>query len=188
MITPEKPRILLVSGRTCSGKSTLVGNLVLSESFKMLDGITTRPPRDSDLPGEYSYMSDDEFNSISPEDMIFSTKHGSPSRYTLLRSAVRSALADLHHVYTRPLSPSSAHKVVTEFGEDAVKVLYLPTPNQEEAERRAIERGDSPEILATRAANESGWDDFSQTASGIHVAQGVTTEELRAEALALMQL
>lgn len=152
----------------------------------MLDGKTTRPPRPSDLPGEYSYVSDDEYDAFSPDDMLFSTKHGSPSRYTLLRSAVGAALADPDYFYTRPLSPSSAEKVVTEFGQDHVKVLYLPTPNPVEAERRALERGDSPATLVARATNEAKWDSLAREAPGIHVAQGETIEELHAEALALM--
>lgn len=188
MTSPEKPRILIATGRTCSGKSTLVGNLIGKDSFKMLDAKTTRPPRDSDLPGEYSYITNEEYDAIPAPDMIFSTKHGSPSRYTLLRSAIKAALADPHHIYTRPLSPSSASKVVNEFGEDSIKVLYLPTPNPEEAERRIVERGDSLAILAARATNEESWDDLAGTTSGIHIAKSTTIEDIHAETLILMGL
>lgn len=187
MSSIEVPKILIATGRTGSGKTTLVGNLIAKSGFKMVNGLTTRAPRSSDLPGEFTYLSDAEFDATPAADMMFSTKHGSPSRYTFLRSAVHAALNDGVNTYTRPLSPVSAGKVVAEFGEQVIKVLYLPTPDSDELERRVIARGDNPAMFTARAENEAGWDDIAKATPGIHVATGSTIQELHAEALELMR-
>jgi len=71
MATIEVPRILIATGRTCSGKTTLVGALIAQNSFVMLGAETTRPERDGDLPGEYRYHSDSTFDArLSRESCI----------------------------------------------------------------------------------------------------------------------
>lgn len=187
MNSPEAPRILIASGKICSGKTTLISRLVRENGFKVVSAITTRPARPGDFPGEYDYLSEHVFEALDKSDMMWATQHGSPpARYTLLRSTVRAAIADADHLYTRPLSVSSASSVMREFGPNLIKVIYLPTPDPVELERRAQQRGDNPANLATRLANEASWDELASETPGFHVAQGQTAEELHAEALSLM--
>jgi len=197
MTTPETPRILFATGTTGSGKSTLAGNLITKNGFCMLSADTTRYPRDSDLPGEFNHLTDEQFDTIDPDDMLYVAQHGvpataeqqRPARYTLLRSAVESAIADRANHYTRPLAPKSTGILLREFGSVAVKVIYLPTPrNTEEVERRVIERGDDPSILAARMHEEANWIELARQTPGIHIAEGTTIEELHQEALELMGL
>jgi len=187
MPNPEASRILIATGTICAGKTTLVGRLVTENGFRVLSAITTRTPRSSDFPGEYNHLTDEEFDALDPADMMWSTKHGSPAaRYTLLRSIVRTSIEDTQNHYTRPLSPQSAQKVMRAFGPNVVKVMYLPTPSNEELERRALERGDDPVNLSVRLNNEAGWDEFARGVSDFYIAESHTVEELHEEALNLM--
>ncbi|HUC87975.1 MAG TPA: hypothetical protein VMR95_02405 [Candidatus Binatia bacterium] len=188
MTTSESPRILIATGRTCAGKSTLVGRLIADNGFRIFSGETTRLPRDGDLPGEFNYLTNDEFDALNPKDMLFSSQHGLLSRYTLLNSVVEAALADEHNRYTRPLAPISAEKLVKKFGATAVKVIYLPTPDPLELNRRATARGDDPISVQVRVNHEFDWDEITRQTRSIYIAQGHTPEELQAEALALMEL
>jgi len=186
MSNPEAPRLLIATGTICAGKTTLMGRLVTEKGFRVLSAITTRVPRDSDFPGEYNYLSGTEFSALDPQDMMYNTQHGAPAaRYTLLRSVVRDSIKDTDYHYTRPLSLPSAEKVMRIFGEDVVKVIYLPTPDRAELERRALQRGDDPANLSTRIENESKWDEFAKQVPGFHIAKGQTPDELYEEALHL---
>lgn len=195
MTTKEKPRILFATGTTGSGKSTLAGNLVSKNSFRMLPAETTRRPRDSDLPGEFNHLTDVQFDAINPDDMLYTAQHGEisvlgraqPPRYTLLRSVVEVALNG-KFPYVRPLAPKSTGILLREFGAAAIKVIYLPSPDPTEAERRIVERGGDPAILSARRNDEGSWDELARQTPGIYIAEGITIAELHQEALELMGL
>lgn len=55
-------KILVLIGRTCSGKDTVVNNLVKKYGFKKLTTYTSRPKRKGEKDGiTYHYISEDEF-------------------------------------------------------------------------------------------------------------------------------
>jgi|GEM_PF-2283343 len=193
MTTPVRPRILIESGKLCSGKSTLTRINVEHAGFLMLTGETTRAPRTDDVKDEFRYLSDAEFDALPPEDMLWATRHGAPSRYTLLRSVVDAALADIDpetgegRLYTRPLAPASAGKLIAEYG-DVVRVIYLPSPSWSVLAERLWTRDESPVSMASRIASEADWDEIARNTPGICIAEGHTLQELHDEGLALMGL
>ena len=55
-------KIIVLIGRTCSGKDTVVNNLVKKYGFKKLTTYTSRPKRKGEKDGiTYHYISEDEF-------------------------------------------------------------------------------------------------------------------------------
>ncbi|MEO8863147.1 MAG: hypothetical protein ABI354_02380 [Candidatus Saccharimonadales bacterium] len=188
MANPENPRILIATGTLCAGKTTLMSRLVSSRGFLVLGAVTTRAPRDSDFVGEYSYLTDREFDSLNPADMMWNRRHGSPSRYTMLRSVAKIALEDKNNIYTRPLSPHSAVEVANEFGHSTTKVIYLPTPTADVLEKRVIQREQSMDEFTSRIEGELSWDEYAKREPSIYMAEGCSVEDIEAEALALMRL
>lgn len=57
--------ILTITGPSGSGKSTLSKLLAQHMGAKPIESVTTRLPRESDPPGELSYVSDKEFDALA---------------------------------------------------------------------------------------------------------------------------
>jgi guanylate kinase len=61
----EKPKFVTITGRPLSGKSEIIKMLLATrKDFEIFKGksFTTRPPRESDVPGEYEYVTEEDFD------------------------------------------------------------------------------------------------------------------------------
>lgn len=83
-------KILTLSGVTASGKTSIAGELVKDQEFKMLVSSTTRNRRGNDLPGEYVYLTDDEFT--RQEDSFLWINDYGGTRYGTKREDLETAL------------------------------------------------------------------------------------------------
>ncbi len=54
-------KLISFTGVSGSGKSTIVRKLLEDPAFHIVTSTTTRPPRESDIHGEYEYVSPAEF-------------------------------------------------------------------------------------------------------------------------------
>ena len=67
------------------GKSSIAATLRDRYGFTWLSSYTTRPRRGDDFPGEYTYVTDDEYDSLERVDRFLETaRHGS-HRYAVAR-------------------------------------------------------------------------------------------------------
>lgn len=58
----NKKKIITFTGASGAGKTTMVKELLKNPQFGLVPSITTRNSRLSDLPGEYEYITDTEFD------------------------------------------------------------------------------------------------------------------------------
>jgi guanylate kinase len=56
--------IVTLSGASGVGKSTIARELLRKKDFTLVPSNTTRKPRESDLPGEYNYLTESQFDDI----------------------------------------------------------------------------------------------------------------------------
>lgn len=85
MLIPEFKTVITFTGPSCSGKSTLVQNLLnqYPDDFYQLKSITTRKPR-NEFDTEYRFVDEDEFDK---SDLIQSVVYGG-NKYGLERKAI----------------------------------------------------------------------------------------------------
>ena len=92
----EKLRIVVLSGPSGTGKSTIVNRLVAQAEVKLVKAIsaTTRPPRNQEQDGEdYYFLSKEEFLRRRDENEFVECfeVHGSGNWYGTLRSELQRA-------------------------------------------------------------------------------------------------
>lgn len=148
--------IITLSGPSGAGKSTVLRLLVSQlRNFKPLVSITTRPPRNSDVEGEYEYVDDTEFNRWEELGQFawVAEPHKSPYRYGTLKSSIAQALADTREVSVGVLVPEKVFELLATWAADKptlVIPVYLWINDKEELRRRLVERGDTSEESITK--------------------------------------
>lgn len=84
----QKPIILCVVGESGSGKTTLVDKIQSTYGITMIESYTTRPKRTPTETG-HTFVTDEQFDAFSQEQMIAFTEFGK-HRYCCLKSDVRN--------------------------------------------------------------------------------------------------
>lgn len=70
------PGFLALVGPSASGKTSIIQELLKDPRFCLVKAITTRAPRSNDIPGEYRFVTMDEFNKLLAEgSMIEHTEY-----------------------------------------------------------------------------------------------------------------
>ena len=171
-------RIVTLVGQSGSGKTTQMRELVGEQGFRLSPNITTRPPRESDLAGEYTYIPDDEYAGLLKSGrLLWNVVTGNGAHYSKDVCDVIEALTDPDNIYVHALVPGKANDLVRRYGSEVVKTIFLPSPGDDVLLKRMITRGDSARGAAERLTNEEqeGWLVQSLAITGLHVvtAQGV---------------
>ncbi len=161
------PRILItITAPTGVGKTRLAqGLLEHIPHAKLLESVTTRAPRPSDLPGEYFYVSETEFERMRDTGEFLWTVM--PSRHGWYGTRKRDVEEALRHgVYISLLVPDKVEEIrhyATQLGkEDRVCSLYLSLHDETEQRRRLSERGNPPD-LESRIQEGRLWDRWAET-------------------------
>jgi guanylate kinase len=143
------PRLVVVSGPSGVGKTTVCNHLLKRDEFERVITATTREPRGRERHGtDYLFLSDAEFDRWIEEDRflewaeVYGRRYGSPrdQAEAILQSG-RNALLNI--------DVQGAASLRT--GELPTLTVFLLPPSEEELERRLRgRRTDSAEVIGRR--------------------------------------
>jgi len=142
----ETGQIVTFVGKGGSGKTTQIRRALHEPGFRLIPSVTTRPPRDNELAGEYRYYSAEAYQQlvVTPGRLLWDVIAGNGgNHYGKDAQDIEYALAHPEAVHLNALVPSSAQTLVDIYGPDQVRTIYLPDPGNEILLQRMIERGDN---------------------------------------------
>lgn len=149
------PKIVTFTGASGTGKSTLVKELLKEPAaFRLVTSTTTRPPRDSDLSGEYEYWTPQQMEADASL-FIWRTEYAGNfygTRYRVLEDALKLPQTSLMILVPEVLPTLLAylpHKVLP---------LYVRAPPEDLLRVRLLRRGDEPESIERRLQTISDWE------------------------------
>ncbi len=139
--SPDQGVLLVLSGPSGVGKSTIVEALDNQHEFAFSVSATTRAARTGEKDGvDYYFVSDDEFQRMIDEGELLEWAEYSGHRYGTPASPLISALADGSDVLL-DIENWGARQVKEAYPE-ALTVFIVP-PSMDELERRLRGRGDT---------------------------------------------
>jgi len=146
------PSILILSGPSGAGKTTLANALIASHpEFEFAVSHTTRSPRPGETDGvQYHFVSEDEFMDLvrRGEMLEYATVYG--RHYGTSRQAVEHALQSGHRVLLDVDWQGSRH--LREIYPEAVSVFVQPPDGHDAASRLQDRQQDDAETIAARMA------------------------------------
>jgi guanylate kinase len=184
--------IIVFTGFTASGKTTYLEALIKrNKKYKRLITYTTRPIRTNEVNGEqYMFISNDEFKSLLEQDKIIS-----PRSYKTIHNAQETVwkyglgkdfITDTKLNYLTIVDPVGALNLISHFGQDNVKIIYLYCSDLE-LYNRAGKRGDEPAEFKRRL--ESDKEQFVKIKDyiGLSINTEVSQEQQDKNILALLE-
>lgn len=154
--------ILSLTGPSGVGKTTLMHNLLQAlPNAKPLVSYTTRAARQSDEPGEYRYVSQEEFDRMSQAKEFLWEASAYVNRYGTRKADIDSALESADTLYM-PVLVLNAVKKLHEYANSIAKTeslhsMYIWIEDEAELRSRFAERGDKPEEVEARIAECKDW-------------------------------
>lgn len=146
-------RIVVLSGPSGTGKSTIVNRLATQDEVKLIKAIsaTTRAPRNQERPGEdYYFLSKEEFLRRRDANELVECfeVHGSGNWYGTLRSEVQRAQASGGWAMLE-IDVQGAMHVLAQYPEAVT--IFIRTASETEFEQRLRARGtESEEVIQRR--------------------------------------
>jgi len=187
-VTVMAPSIVTLTGRSGAGKTTTARRILKTHpnSAELIPSITTRAQRESDLPGEYHYVTEATFDLYLKRDLFLwhTTPHDGP-RYGTLAASIHKVVTQgkmgimilvpdvvpILHKHVREKYPSSMNV--------GVLSVFLFQTNEDLLRERMRERGDTEEQIVRRMNMEDGWNELGITNDQFRpVRGGDTLEEL----------
>lgn len=153
--------ILTISGASGSGKTTLAEIILttyLTDS-SILESVTTREPRERDLPDEFFYITEAEFSrKEAHDDFLWTTKPIHGTRYGTLKESVDFALESTNHLYIMIIAPAYLQDLFLCRGANRIKSIYIYSPGPENIAKRLRERGENENDITKRIQECLHWD------------------------------
>lgn len=150
-------RIVVITGASAGGKSTLTNGLLGAlRNARLLASVTTRQPRETDLEGEYEYVSKEEFDRVLAQDEFFSHVKVFDDYYGVKKSSLASALSN-NDVFIRPLTPDKV-ALWYEHGKEKIVFLHLVPPPPFEVRARMEARGTPALEIIARLQKAQEWE------------------------------
>jgi guanylate kinase len=146
--SPERGTLLVVSGPSGVGKSSVIDGVLERTGATFSVSATTRDPRPGEREAEdYFFVGEEGFDRLIANDELLEWAEYGGKRYGTPRTAVLERLDAGTHVVL-DIENLGAHQVKAAYP-DAVLVFILP-PSLNELERRLRERGDTSEKSIAR--------------------------------------
>jgi guanylate kinase len=182
--------IISLTGPSGAGKTTLLHNLLKAlPNARPLTSTTTRAPRPTDEPGEYHYVSDEEFDAMARAGAFLWQVGPHGKRYATTQAMADEALEDGVVI---PVLTIEAAQFLNTYArqrgkEQAVTFLYVSLPGEGALRARLEARGDlTPKELEARVAECRSWDARARESGVpfIYIDASGTKKETLARALA----
>ena len=152
--------IVSITGPSGVGKTTLMHNLLQKiPGAQPLTSYTTRERRPSDEPGEYIYVSHDEFDRMARGGAFLWEARTYINRYGTKKEDIDRALSGGFYM---PVLVIDAVKKLYEYAhsvhkEDRARYMYIFIDDEKELRKRFKERGDAPEETEVRIQECRDW-------------------------------
>lgn len=149
--------LVILVGPTCSGKTSVANELVEKHGFTRILTYTTRKPRSGEHNGEdYWFISEEEFSLMDEQNLFIETK-----AYHASFGDVRYGSVGLDYL-TTPGYPQNKVVVLDPEGNRKIRDIFkdqemftvLLNPDEETLVRRGLARGDTPEEISRRIAED----------------------------------
>lgn len=166
--------ILTATGASGSGKSTITKYLLekLSGHSNLVVSHTTRQPRESDLPGEYAYLNENDFDKLKDtgEFLWYVSVHG--NRYGTTKSSVEKAFIDQSFNFMIILDNAAQElwQYAKEKGQEShLKSFYINYPGADILRQRLKLRGDNDEEIEKRIEDCKIWDEKAKSSEAPYI-------------------
>lgn len=173
--------IVVFTGFTASGKTTYLEETIKrNKKFKRLLTYTTRPKRTNEENSkQYLFINNEEFNLMKEEGKIISQRvyktieNGEPSiwKYGLGVDSIKE-----NEEYLTIVDPTGALSLISYFGQENIKLIYLYC-SEEELYKRAAYRGDEPAEFKRRLASDKEQLSKINGYVGLSISTNVDKEE-----------
>ncbi len=156
--------ILTLTGASGAGKSTIAkGLLAKDRNVVLLTSYTTRPQRETDLPNEYAYLSQEEFARMETGGDFLWYVHVHEFSYGTTWASVQNALNDDKRTHVMVLLVEKV-SVLRNYAQGLAKggrvcSFYILSPSQKTLEERLRGRGDDEATIAKRIKECLDWDE-----------------------------
>ncbi len=156
-----QPKILTLTGASGVGKTTIArAFLEQNPASKLMTSFTTRPPRDSDISGEYNCNLPLAFFENRNKFLWVVQAHG--NTYGTTKESVREALSSVmpHLMILVPEVIPLLRTAVAELSstDGAVAPFYVLSPKEKELARRLYARGETTSAVEKRVNDCTRWD------------------------------
>jgi guanylate kinase len=142
-MSSERGRLIIVSGPTASGKSTLWRRLVQRDGVDFSVSATTRAPREGEVDGrDYHFVSGEQFQTWIDADAFLEWAEVHGKRYGTLREHVLQSI-DAGHDIVLEIDVQGARQL-KDCGLPLFSLFVLP-PSREILEKRLRDRGTETE-------------------------------------------
>lgn len=161
--------IITLTGASGTGKTTIARTLMerLPNALPLMS-YTTRSPRPNDLPGDFSFISKQEFDEIASRDEFLWTAKVGDTRYATKKEDLKQAFADEGAVRVMILVPErlpNVHAFAKALGmSNHVLSFAIASPGTDILLKRMRERGDDEMAIEKRIAATADFEEKARTA------------------------
>jgi len=175
-------KLLVVSGPSGVGKSTITNRLRADERFWISVSVTTRIMRTGEVDGiDYIFVSEDRFNQMIKDNDFLEWADFAGSKYGTPKKAVEEALQDGKNVILE-IELNGARQV-RKNSKNAI-LIFIEPPSWEELTARLINRGTESE-QSTQARLDRAKEELSAAAEFDYVVINHQVEQSVAELVSL---
>ena len=175
-------KLLVVSGPSGVGKSTITNRLRTDQRFWISVSVTTRSIRTGEVDGiDYIFVAENEFNQMIKDNQFLEWADFAGAKYGTPRKSVEEALALGKNVILE-IELNGARQV-RKNSKEAV-LIFIEPPSWEELTTRLINRGTESEH-STQARLERAKEELSAAAEFDHVVINHQVEQSVAELVSL---